>query len=191
MINNILLVRLRTSVTIRDLPCEKEIHRKHRIHGIEIRVYPCPPWKKNNPQMLNRFETDENPYNICLTSADKNHNLLIGKVVDRACLGRETDAYIVYLAPVGGVWQGVALFVYLFQSEFRSGVELELEDIDIVRTLQHAVDATLARLLFNVGVVFAEQLEDEVEGVLEMALTLPCVLLALEAIGRASCRERV
>ena len=22
-------------------------------------------------QMLNRFETDENPYNICLTSADK------------------------------------------------------------------------------------------------------------------------
>ena len=24
-----------------------------------------------NPQMLNRVETDENPYNICLTSADK------------------------------------------------------------------------------------------------------------------------
>ena len=24
-----------------------------------------------NPRMLNRFETDENPYNICLTSADK------------------------------------------------------------------------------------------------------------------------
>ena len=58
---------------IRDLPCEKEIHRKHRIHGIEIRVYPCPPWKKNNPQMLNRSETDGNPYNICLTSADNNH----------------------------------------------------------------------------------------------------------------------
>ena len=76
MINNILLVRLRTSVTIRDLPCEKEIHRKHRIHGIEIRVYPCPPWKKNNPQMLNRSETDENPYNICLTSADKTSHQL-------------------------------------------------------------------------------------------------------------------
>ena len=26
---------------------------------------------KGNPQMLNRSETDENPYNICLTSADK------------------------------------------------------------------------------------------------------------------------
>ena len=36
----------------------------------------------------------------------------------------------------------------------------------------------MARLLFNVGVVFAEQLEDKIEGVLEMALTLPCVLLA-------------
>ena len=46
MINNILLVRLRTS--IRDHPCEK-----------------------GNPQMLNRSETDEHPYNICLTSADK------------------------------------------------------------------------------------------------------------------------
>ena len=30
-----------------------------------------PPADQYNPQMLNRFETDENPYNICLTSADK------------------------------------------------------------------------------------------------------------------------
>ena len=35
---------------------------------IHIRDYPC---EKGNPQMLNRFETDDNPYNICLTSADK------------------------------------------------------------------------------------------------------------------------
>ena len=41
----------------------------------------------------------------------------------------------------------------------------------------------MARLLLNVGVVFAEQLEDEIEGVLEMTLTLSCVLLALEAVG--------
>ena len=39
---------------------------------------------------------------------------LVGKVVYGACLGRETDAYIVYLATVGGVWLGVALFFYLF-----------------------------------------------------------------------------
>ena len=81
---------------------------------------------------------------------------LVGKVVYGACLGRETDAYIVYLATVGGVWLGVALVVYLFQGNFRRGVELELEDIDKVGTLQHAVYPALARLLLNVGVVLAE-----------------------------------
>ena len=81
---------------------------------------------------------------------------LVGKVVYGACLGRETDAYIVYLATVGGVWLSIALFVYLLQGYFRRGVELELEDIDIVGALEHAVDATLARLLLNVGVVLAE-----------------------------------
>ena len=108
---------------------------------------------------------------------------LVGKVVDGACFGREADAYLVYLAFVGGVWLGVALLVYLFQGCFRRGVELELEDIDIVGTFQYAIDAPLARFLLNVSVVFAKQLEDEVEGVLEMTLTLPRVLLALEAVG--------
>ena len=108
---------------------------------------------------------------------------LIGKVVYCACFGREADAYLVYLALVGGIGLGIALFVYLIQGCFRSGVELELEDIYIVGTLQHAVYPALARLLLNVGVVLAEQLEDEIECVLEMTLTLSCVLLALEAVG--------
>ena len=107
---------------------------------------------------------------------------LVGKVVYGACFGREADAYLVYFALVGGVGLGVALVVYLFQGNFRRGVELELEDIDIVGTLQHAVDAPLARLLLNVGVVFAEKLQDEVEGVLEMALTFSFVLLAPETV---------
>ena len=81
---------------------------------------------------------------------------LVGKVVYGACLGRETDAYIVYLATVGGVWLSIALFVYLLQGYFRRGVEFELEDIDKVGTFQHAVDTTLARLLLNVGVILAE-----------------------------------
>ena len=90
---------------------------------------------------------------------------------------------MVYLAFVCGVWLGIALFVDLFQGNLRRGVELELEDIYIVGAFQHAVDAPLARLLLHIGVVLAEQLQDEVEGVLEMALTLPRVLLALEAVG--------
>ena len=90
---------------------------------------------------------------------------------------------MVYLAFVCGVWLGIALFVDLFQGNLRRGVELELEDIYIVGAFQHAVDAPLARLLLHIGVVLAEQLQDEVEGVLEMTLTLPRVLLALEAVG--------
>ena len=108
---------------------------------------------------------------------------LVGKVVYGACLGREADAYLVYLALVGGVWLGIALFVYLFQGYFRSGVKLEFEDIDIVGTLQHAVDAPLARLLFNICVISAKQAHDEIEGVLEVTFALHSVLLALEAIG--------
>ena len=81
---------------------------------------------------------------------------LVGKVVYGACLGRETDAYIVYLATVGGVWQGVALFVFLLQGFFRRGVEFDLEDIDKVGTFQQSVDTTLGRFLLNVGVILAE-----------------------------------
>ena len=59
------------------------------------------------------------------------------------------------------------MIVYLLQGDFGSGVKIELEDIDIVGTFQYAVDAPLDRFLLNVSVVFAKQLEDEVEGVLE------------------------
>ena len=94
---------------------------------------------------------------------------LVCEVIDSACLGRETDAYLVYLSSVGNVWHGVTLFFNLLQGNRSGGVELKLEDIYVVWTLQHTVDAPLARLFLNVGVVFAKKLHDEVESVLERA----------------------
>ena len=107
----------------------------------------------------------------------------IVEIIDRSCLRREADSHLVYLALVGCVRQGIALFVYLPQGNLGSGIELELEDIDIVGTLEYAVDTPLACLLLDVGVIFAEQQHDEIEGVLEMALALHRVILALETIG--------
>ena len=108
---------------------------------------------------------------------------LVGKVVYGACFGRETDAYLVYLALVGGVWLGIAFFLYLLQCYFSSRVEFELEDIYIIGTLEYAVNAPLARLLLNICVLSAKQAHDEIEGVLEVTFALHSVLLALEAIG--------
>ena len=82
---------------------------------------------------------------------------LVGKVVYGSCLGREADAYLVYLALVGGVRKGIAFFLYLLQCYFSSRVEFELEDIYIIGTLEYAVNAPLARLLLNICVISAKQ----------------------------------
>ena len=108
---------------------------------------------------------------------------LIFELAYRPCLGREADAYLVELAAVSSVWQGIALVVYLLKGGRGCAVELELEDVDVAGTFEHTVYAALARLLLHVGVVLAKELHDEVERVLEVTLTLLLVLLALEAVG--------
>ena len=78
----------------------------------------------------------------------------VAEVVDRACLRRETDVYLIF----GNIRQGIPFLFYLFQRYFGSGVELELEDIPKVSTFQDTVDVSLARFFFNDGVVFAAKL---------------------------------
>ena len=110
------------------------------------------------------------------------HSLIL-ELAYRSCLRREADAYLVELAAVSCVWQGIALVVYLLKGGRGCAVELELEDVDVAGTFEHTVYAALARLLLHVGVVLAKELHDEVERVLEVTLTLLLVLLALEAVG--------
>ena len=111
------------------------------------------------------------------------HHSLPFELAYRSCLRREADAYLVELAAVGSVWQGISLVVYLLKGGGGCAVELELEDVDVAGTFEHTVYAALARLLLHVGVVLAKELHDEVERVLEVTLTLLLVLLALEAVG--------
>ena len=81
----------------------------------------------------------------------------IVEIVDCACLRREADAHLIYLAFVGCVGRGIAFFLYLLQGELGSGVELELEDIYIVGTFKYAVNTPLACLLLYICIVFAKQ----------------------------------
>ena len=110
-------------------------------------------------------------------------NFLRQKSVDSAFLRREVDAYGYELAAVGGIGLGIALVLDLLEGSLGSAVELELDDIYIIRTLHNTVYAPLARLLFGHGAVESKHLDDEIEGVLEITLTLHRVLLALESVG--------
>ena len=105
------------------------------------------------------------------------------KSVDGAFLRREVDAEGYELAAIGGIGLGIALFFYLTKGCLGRTVELELDDIDVVGTLHHTVYATLARLLLCYHAVEGKHLDYEIEGVLEITLTLHRVLLALESVG--------
>ena len=86
-------------------------------------------------------------------------------------------------AVVGGIGLGIALVLNLLEGSLGRAVELELDDIDVARTLHHAVYAPFARLFFCYGAIETEHLDDEIERVLEISLALYRVLLALEAVG--------
>ena len=75
-------------------------------------------------------------------------------------LRREVDAYGYELAAVGGVWLGIALFFYLLEGSLGLAVELELDDIYIIRTLHNTVYAPLACFLLCYGAVETEHLDN-------------------------------
>ena len=110
-------------------------------------------------------------------------NFLRQKSVDSSFIRREIDAEGNHFAAVGGVGFCIALVLDLLEGSFGRAVELELDDIYIIRTLHHAVYAPLACFLLCYGAVETEHLDDEIEGVLEISLTLHRVLLALESVG--------
>ena len=103
--------------------------------------------------------------------------------VNRSLLRREVDAQGNDLAAVGSVGLGIALIRNLVQSLLCRTVELELDDIDVLGALHYTVYASLTRLLLRHGAVEGQHTDDEVEGVLEVTLTLHRVLLALETVG--------
>ena len=110
-------------------------------------------------------------------------NFLRQKSVDSSFIRREIDAEGNHFAAVGGVGFCIALVLDLLEGSLGRAVELELDDIYIIRTLHNTVYAPLARLLLGHSAVESKHLDDEIEGVLEISLTLHRVLLALESVG--------
>ena len=69
-------------------------------------------------------------------------------------------------------------------------VEFELEDVDKVVGLNDAVGASLAQLLFGIDHIGAYEAQDEVECVVEIALTLVLIFLASHGVrntGEEGC----
>ena len=108
--------------------------------------------------------------------------VLLLPIVNSTFLRREVDAETDYLAAVCHIWFGIAFVLYLLQGGRRTAVELELKDIDVIRTFKHAVNPALTRLLLYQCVVATEHLHNEIERVLEITLALKRILLALETI---------
>ena len=105
------------------------------------------------------------------------------ELINRSLFRREVDAQGNDLAAVGSVGIGIPLVLNLVQGFLCRTVELELDDIDVPGALHHTVYASLTRLLLRHGAVEGQHTDNEVEGVLEVALTLHRVLLALETVG--------
>ena len=105
------------------------------------------------------------------------------ELINRSLFRREVDAEGNDLAAVSYIGLGIPLVRNLVQGLLCRTVELELDDIDKVGALHHTVNAPLTRLLLRHRAVEGQHTDDEVEGVLEITLTLHRVLLALETVG--------
>jgi len=71
--------------------------------------------------------------------------------VHRTCFRGEADTNLEQLTPVCQVWTGIALVFYLCQGFIRRAVQLELENVDIVRCFDDTIHPPFALLLFRVG----------------------------------------
>ena len=72
-----------------------------------------------------------------------------------SCLGREHGTNLEELTAVCFVWAGISLVFYLLQGFIGSAIELELEDVDVVRSLYDAVHPSFALLLLGIDGVAA------------------------------------
>ena len=90
-----------------------------------------------------------------------------------------------HLSAVGGVFAGVVFLADLPEGSFGRAVELELKDVDVLRGFHHAVHAALALLLFGEHEVGADEAQQEVERVVEIAFLLALAVLAAHGVGDA------
>ena len=87
-----------------------------------------------------------------------------------------------YRAAVGCVRAGVAFRLYLGEGLVCCAVQLELEDVDVLRGLYGAVYATLALRPLHACEVNADHSQNQIERVLEISFPLPLVLPAANCI---------
>lgn len=98
-------------------------------------------------------------------------------VTNRARFRRETGTDAVQFPAVGGIFAGIAFLLDLLQGFFRSAVQLELEDINVVGRLQHTIHTALALCLLHIHRVHAHQTQDQIERVLEVTLPLRLIYM--------------
>ena len=92
-------------------------------------------------------------------SADKKHthaytkavfvcdNLFHLPSINGSRLRREVATYLINLSAICCIFPGIAHILYLLQGFFSRTITLELEDVDIVLGLYHAIYPTFALLL--------------------------------------------
>ena len=118
-------------------------------------------------------------------------HLFIVEPLNGPCLGREVDANLIEFARIGQVGLGIALLLDLLQGLFGRTIQFELEDIDIVRCLDNAINPALALLLLAIDRIDAQETQQQVEGVMEVAFVFPLILFPTHGVGGTLDRKAV
>ena len=110
-------------------------------------------------------------------------SVLVLEPFDRTRLGGEVDTNLIQLARISHVRLCITLVLNLLESLFGRTVQLELENIDVVRSLHNAIDPTLALFLLEEDGIDTDHPEDEIDRILEIAFAFDGIPFALHPVG--------
>ena len=103
-------------------------------------------------------------------------------IIHRTRFRRETYANTIEFALIHQVWTSITFVFYLFQSFIGGTVQLEFEDIDIIRCLDDTIHSSFALLFLRVSGVATHHPHEQIKGVVEVTLTLPFCFLSAHGI---------
>ena len=109
-------------------------------------------------------------------------SVLVLEPLNRPCLGGEVDPNLIELTRIGQIRLGITLVLDLLQSLFGRTVQLEFENIDVVRCFHNAIDPALALFLLDEDGIDADHPEDQVDRVLEIAFAFHRIPFALHPV---------
>ena len=116
--------------------------------------------------------------------------VLVLEPLNRSRLRGEVHPNLIELPGIGQIRLGIPLLLNLLQGLFGRTIQLELEDIDVIRRLHNAIDPALALLLLAIDGIDTQETQQQVEGVMEVAFVFPLILFPTHGVGHTGQEGR-